>query len=553
MYELLRKGKRFRWETRQGEAMARLKHALVSSPTLRRIDYQCGRPVIVTVDTSPIAIGWAVGQDDGEGCRAHVVLETDCLPLLGMIANCSTPDIAMLRWIAYIKTLNPELRHIAGKDNPVADMLSRARYMDEDDLVVKDDDEGSWGLSAGVTSLTKEEEDMQLFRKELYTGKLHDIGRYLSKLEKMEGWSEKHFKNIRHQAYKYLLKDGYLWKRPKRSDEVPLRVVDDQGTKEKVLKEFHDTLWAGHRGIWATYMKIKERYWWKGLYQDAVEFVGSCVECQMQSKIRHRDGRLRADRGELDTVEARQFFDRYGVKLKLTTSYNPEGNGKSERGHPPIVQALVKACKGKPKRWPQLLPFALWADRTTHSTVTGYMPTELMLGQKPIMPMEDDIPTWAAIPWEDGVSREELLELRIRQLERRPEDVKVALDRLQAARVKNKERFDKTHRLRPKEIREGDWVLVYDSSLENQHSAERKFARRWFGPYVVITVHDNATYSLRELDGTPLKLPIAGKRIKYFKKREADGDFDFSSRKEPDLLQQDDTHEYESWDEEEDD
>ncbi|KAL3679949.1 hypothetical protein R1sor_022905 [Riccia sorocarpa] len=662
MYELLRKGKRFRWETRQGEAMARLKHALVSSPTLRRIDYQCGRPVIVTVDTSPIAIGWAVGQDDGEGCRfatrfgarvlssrqrdypqvkrelwgvvtalkternyligAHVVLETDCLPLLGMIANCSTPDIAMLRWIAYIKTLNPELRHIAGKDNPVADMLSRARYMDEDDLVVKDDDEGSWGLSAGVTSLTKEEEDMQLFRKELYTGKLHDIGRYLSKLEKMEGWSEKHFKNIRHQAYKYLLKDGYLWKRPKRSDEVPLRVVDDQGTKEKVLKEFHDTLWVGHRGIWATYMKIKERYWWKGLYQDAVEFVGSCVECQMQSKIRHRDGlrptyplsmhfqwvldlvimpvgmwrmrylvlareelsnyvegralrtkttegvcrfiledilcrygsvgRLRADRGELDTVEARQFFDRYGVKLKLTTSYNPEGNGKSERGHPPIVQALVKACKGKPKRWPQLLPFALWADRTTHSTVTGYMLTELMLGQKPIMPMEDDIPTWAAIPWEDGVSREELLELRIRQLERRPEDVKVALDRLQAARVRNKERFDKTHRLRPKEIREGDWVLVYDSSLENQHSAERKFARRWFGPYVVVTVHDNATYSLRELDGTPLKLPIAGKRIKYFKKREADGDFDFSWRKEPDLLQQDDTHEYESWDEEED-
>ncbi|KAL2619931.1 hypothetical protein R1flu_000136 [Riccia fluitans] len=130
-------------------------------------------------------------------------------------------------------------------------------------------------------------------------------------------------------------------------------------------------------------------------------------------------GRLRADRGELDTIEAHQFFDRYGVKLKLTTSYNLEGNGKSERGHPPIVQVLVKACKGKPKRWPQFLPFALWADRTTHSTVTGYMPTELMLGQKPIMPMEDETPTWAAIPWEDSISTEELLEFWIRQLERR--------------------------------------------------------------------------------------------------------------------------------------
>ena len=83
--------------------------------------------MIITVDTSPIAIGWAIGQDDKEGNRfairfgarilterqraypqvkrelwgalialkadrnysigANVVLETDCLSLLGMISN----------------------------------------------------------------------------------------------------------------------------------------------------------------------------------------------------------------------------------------------------------------------------------------------------------------------------------------------------------------------------------------------------------------------------------------------------------------------------------
>jgi len=58
---------------------------------------------------------------------ATVVVETDCLPLLGMIATCSTPDIVMLRWIAYIKSLNPEFKHIAGKDNAVADMLSTGK------------------------------------------------------------------------------------------------------------------------------------------------------------------------------------------------------------------------------------------------------------------------------------------------------------------------------------------------------------------------------------------------------------------------------------------
>ena len=83
------------------------------------------------------------------------------------------------------------------------------------------------------------------------------------------------------------------------------------------------------------------------------------------------------------------------------------------------------------------------------------------------------------------MSREELLAARIRQLERRPEDVEQAAEKLRMARMRNKAQFDRTHRLRPKKIEEGDWVLVYDSSLDNQQRATRKFARRWFGPYMV--------------------------------------------------------------------
>ena len=66
-------------------------------------------------------------------------------------------------------------------------------------------------------------------------------------------------------------------------------------------------------------------------------------------------GKIIGDRGELGAREAREFFARYGLKLSLT----PEANGKIERGHPPIVKALVKACAGKPGDWPRLLPFAL--------------------------------------------------------------------------------------------------------------------------------------------------------------------------------------------------
>ena len=136
------------------------------------------------------------------------------------------------------------------------------------------------------------------------------------------------------------------------------------------------------------------------------------------------------------------------------------------------------------------------------------------------MRVEQSIISWFALPWQDEISREDLLALRIRQLERNSEDIEVAKARLKNARLKNKKDFDKRHRLRPRKIVEGDWVLVYDSSLDNQHSTARKFSQRWFGPYVVKKVEENATYHLVELDGTPLALPIAGKRIKIFKRRE---------------------------------
>ena len=69
-------------------------------------------------------------------------------------------------------------------------------------------------------------------------------------------------------------------------------------------------------------------------------------------------------------------------------------NGKVERVHMLIVKALVRACG---RNWPGLLPYALWADQTTHSLITGYMPPELMFGQKLVMPMERTISSWVLV------------------------------------------------------------------------------------------------------------------------------------------------------------
>lgn len=59
--------------------------------------------------------------------------------------------------------------------------------------------------------------------------------------------------------------------------------------------------------------------------------------------------RIIVDEEELNAIEVRDFFQRYGVKLKLTTTYNLEANSKSERWHLSITNVLIKICKDKSK------------------------------------------------------------------------------------------------------------------------------------------------------------------------------------------------------------
>jgi len=169
LYDLTRKGVAWDWSTSCDDAMARLKAALLSAPVLRALRYDAdAKQIFLTVDTSPIAAGWVVSQLDQNGVRkpavygaktlgrpqrnydqskrelyglklalqaekqnilgVHVIVETDCKPVIGMIKNCNTADIHCQRWIGVIKQYDAEFVHIAGTENVMADMLSRAAY-----------------------------------------------------------------------------------------------------------------------------------------------------------------------------------------------------------------------------------------------------------------------------------------------------------------------------------------------------------------------------------------------------------------------------------------
>ena len=321
LYHLLRKGKKFEWKPEHTKAMKKLKKTLRRAESLKKPSYD--RPIIVTVDTSPTGIGWVINQADSDGSRypirfgakvlnerqrgyaqvkrelwgvvsaiksdrdyligAEVVIETDCLPILGMMRCCTIPDVAMLRWIAYVKSLNPEVRHISGKDNAVADMLSRARF--GDDITESDNEEVSedYFASEHICRVNVIRE----FREEEYEGETLMIGKMLQEVEDSTNDKERRaeIRRKKRQVQKFFLENGLIWRAPKRPDGIPLRVVGTKEQRNRIMSEFHESDWAGHRGTWATFVKIKKRYWWKNMYKDVAEFTESCEKCQVYSGV----------------------------------------------------------------------------------------------------------------------------------------------------------------------------------------------------------------------------------------------------------------------------
>jgi len=62
-------------------------------------------------------------------------------------------DLALLIWIAYIKSMGQEFKHIVEKENPILDMLSHTRYEGEEEMI----DEKDIGKKFYSISSTKRE------------------------------------------------------------------------------------------------------------------------------------------------------------------------------------------------------------------------------------------------------------------------------------------------------------------------------------------------------------------------------------------------------------
>ncbi|RKP17490.1 hypothetical protein ROZALSC1DRAFT_6845, partial [Rozella allomycis CSF55] len=168
--------------------------------------------------------------------------------------------------------------------------------------------------------------------------------------------------------------------------------------------------------------------------------------------------------------------------------------------------------------WPDYLHLAFWADNITiRRSIGGYAPFTLMFGRNCVLPVEMEILSWYPLEWKYPLNRKKLLELRIKQLAKLPEDIERAKAKISASesRSKNMKWFNEKKYIRKYPFIEGDLVLIFEECFETI-DVGRKFKNRYRGPYMVTKHNGNWSYKLKELDGTELSKSVHGNRLMPF-------------------------------------
>ena len=64
-----------------------------------------------------------------------------------------------------------------------------------------------------------------------------------------------------------------------------LYVPKSGNLRREVLRECHDTLWAGHPGQNRTLALAERRYYWERIRQDVEQYVKTCLVCQQDKPV----------------------------------------------------------------------------------------------------------------------------------------------------------------------------------------------------------------------------------------------------------------------------
>ncbi|OWZ17073.1 RNA-dependent DNA polymerase [Phytophthora megakarya] len=289
--KLLRKDAAWCWAEPQHEAFECLKTALTERPVLAYPDFS--RSFKLVTDASAVGLGATLTQDQGQGEQPvayaskvnsptvanYSITDLECAAVVWAVKLFRpylygrkfelVTDHAALKWLMTSKDLTGRLHRWAlqlqeyhfdvvyrpGASNVVADALSRAPVNAVVAVTTHGDEGEMMAGRNGEEQLTDE-----LIRERQSTD------RTVNQL-RLEG---------RHAGREIVDNDGLACIR---ASDGSLRVLLPASLWAVVLRECHDSIFAGHLRVPQTYARVAAQYWWPGMKEHIRRWVRSCRDC----------------------------------------------------------------------------------------------------------------------------------------------------------------------------------------------------------------------------------------------------------------------------------
>lgn len=313
--DLTKRNTPWTWGPAQEEAFCTLKKLLTSTPILQQADPD--KPYILRTDASKYALGavlmqgetpdqhpveyasrlltaaernystterealavlWAMERFRGYVEGAQVSVISDHQPLRWLM-SLKSPSGRLARWALALQSYDLNIDYTPGRQNVIADMLSRPPGEPENICIVSVD-----MPSIHPENLRQQQLDDPEVKKIINSFEAADDAVDVAR------WTERG----------YLMLNGILYRYLPDGDEEEAMLVVPKEMVPKILHEYHDSPTAGHYGVEKTIQKISSRYYWVGMRRTITEHVKSCIECQrfkpsnqkpaglLQTPVQHR-------------------------------------------------------------------------------------------------------------------------------------------------------------------------------------------------------------------------------------------------------------------------
>lgn len=556
--DLTRKDQVFRWGEPQQRAFDALKLAITSAPVLQLPDPD--KPFVLETDASDFAMGAVLSQDQGNGLRPvafesrkfgvhelnYAVHEKEMLAIIhaftvwkcyleGRHTTVYTDHASLqyfstqtsltrrqARWMELLQSYDHVIRYKPGKDNIVADAISR-----RPDLQL-----------AALTAAEPPAEFLQSVKQGYTTDAFYTNGQLRSNplFEQQDDlW---HFTS---------------------HGQRRLCIPDVPELRSQILHECHDSAISGHFGEAKTLRAVSRHFYWPHMPATVRRYVRTCVPCQRNKPSQQLPGGLlqplavpdkRWESVSMDLITqlpktkaghdaifvvvdrlskmvhiqpttttvtarglAKLYFDTVyrlhglprsivsdrdprmtgrfwqalfaatGTQLKMSTAHHPQTDGQTERANRTLEQMLRNYVDERLNDWDQHLAAAEFAYNNSIQASTGFTPFYLNYGDDPCTPISllhsDRVTVPAAGSFIDEINA----------------SVTAAQEHLREAQERQKRYADQSRR----EItfKAGDKVMLSTKHTPISKGPAYKLKARFTGPFKVLKVISPTAYRIQ--------------------------------------------------------